>query len=265
MSRYIYGKNSVKAALEVNPERVFKIFVAEGLKPDKVRKISTQTVSRNRLEQMLRSASEQDGASSENQGRALHQEQSSYEAPVHQGVVASVAPKAMLELNQFIKDSQQRIEAGEQPRLLILDGVTDPRNFGAILRVVDAAGFDAVMVSRHSSAGFGPAVTKTASGAEESVPVILSGNLNQAIQLLKKAGFWIGGAAHTAQAVVYHKQDYKMPLALVLGSEGDGLTPLVQKNCDFLVSIPMRGRVESLNVATAAAVLLFEANRHQTK
>jgi len=265
MSRYIYGKNSVKAALEVNPEKVFKIYIAEGLKPDKRlqaiseiarnRKIVTQMIPRNRLEQMLR-------VEMENEGIQINDDPYDNSGIVHQGVMASVAPKALLELNQFVKESQQRIEAGEHPRVLILDGVTDPRNFGAILRVADAAGIDAVMIPRHNSAGFGPAVTKTASGAEETVPVILSGNLNQAIQMLKKAGFWIAGAAYQEKAVLYHKQDYKMPLVLVLGSEGDGLGPLIQKNCDFLVSIPMRGSVDSLNVSTAAAVLLFEMNRH---
>jgi 23S rRNA (guanosine2251-2'-O)-methyltransferase len=268
MSRYIYGKNSVKAALEVNPEKVFKIFVAEGLKPDKrlqaifemakSRKIATQMVTRMRLDQMLRAENEQ----FENGRDEGHSRGEYSDSAVHQGVVASVAPKPILELNQYIRTAQEKIQAGEHPRLLILDGVTDPRNFGAILRVADGAGIDAVMVSRHNSASFGPAVTKTASGAEETVPVILSGNLNQAIQMLKKAGFWIAGAAYDEKAVLYHKQDYQMPLVLVLGSEGEGLAPLVQKNCDFLVSIPMRGSVDSLNVSTAAAVLLFEINRH---
>jgi 23S rRNA (guanosine2251-2'-O)-methyltransferase len=123
---------------------------------------------------------------------------------------------------------------------------------------VDASGIDGVIVPKHHSAGFGPAVSKTASGAEETVNVATVSNLNQAIQQLKDAGFWIAGAANDPKAVDYHKQDYNMPVALVMGSEDKGLASLVSKNCDFLVKIPMYGTVDSLNVAAATAVLLFE-------
>jgi 23S rRNA (guanosine2251-2'-O)-methyltransferase len=263
MSRYVYGKNSVKAALEVHPEKVFKIFFAEGLKPDKrlqaiheiarERKIVTQIVPRFRLDQLLRPdpGAPQPEDYEENNG-----------GPVHQGVVASVAPKALLELNPFIKRCREKIEAGEQPRVLVLDGVTDPRNFGAILRVADAVAIEGVIIPRHNSAGFGPALSKTASGAEETVPIVLASNVTQALRALKEAGFWIAGAAYEEKATLYHQQDYRMPVALAMGSEGKGLAPLVRKNCDFLLSIPMWGAVDSLNVATATAVLLFEMNRH---
>jgi 23S rRNA (guanosine2251-2'-O)-methyltransferase len=265
-ARYIYGKNSVKALLEASPEKVFKIFLAEGLKPDKrlqaihekahQRKIPTQIVPRMRLDQMLRDQAQRPVNPKESHLEAETDSDSS--APVHQGIIASVAPKALLDVPQLMKQCRTKIEAGQHPRLLVLDGVTDPRNFGAILRVADAAGIDGVIVPKHHSAGFGPGVTKTASGAEETVSVAVTSNVNHALRSLKEAGFWIAGAAHDPKAVNYFQQDYKIPIALVMGSEDKGLASLVKQNCDFLVQIPIHGTVESLNVATATAVILFE-------
>lgn len=259
-ARYVYGKNSVKALLDVHPGNVFKIFLSDSLKPDKrvqaihekarEHRIPVQTVPRQKLDQMLRSYEDQSAKTAGNDAEA--------EYANHQGVVASVAPKALLDMHALLKVCKETIAAGRHPRLLLLDGITDPRNFGAILRVVDAAGIDGVIVPKHHSAGFGPAVSKTASGAEETVNIAVVSNLNQAIQQLKDAGFWIAGAANEAKAVDYHKQDYKMPMALIMGSEDKGLASLVSKNCDFLVKIPMHGTVDSLNVAAATAVLLFE-------
>lgn len=262
-ARYVYGKNSVKALLDVHPGNVFKIFLSDSLKPDKrvqaiqekarEHRIPVQTVPRQKLDQMLRSYEDQAGKQ-QPEGKPSDEA----EFANHQGVVASVAPKALLDLQTIIRQCKEKMAAGTHPRLLLLDSITDPRNFGAILRVVDASGIDGVIVPKHHSAGFGPAVSKTASGAEETVNVATVSNLNQAIQQLKDAGFWIAGAANDPKAVDYHKQDYNMPVALVMGSEDKGLASLVSKNCDFLVKIPMYGTVDSLNVAAATAVLLFE-------
>ncbi len=280
-SRYIYGKNSVKALMETRPANVFKIFLAENLKPDKrvqvimdtakAQKIPVQSVPRNKLDQMLRSQEETRVAGrppdprlpDTNRYNNVGTGDDGNDQPNHQGVVASVAPKALMELGALIKLSKEAIAAGEFPRVLLLDGVTDPRNFGAILRVADAAGVKGVIIPKTNSAGFGPAVTKTASGAEETVNICVVANLNNTIRELKDAGFWIAGAAHDPGAVDYYKQDYKMPVALIMGSEDKGLAPLVSKNCDFLIKIPMLGTVESLNVATATAVLMFEMCKGQ--
>ncbi len=253
-ARLVYGKNSVKAVLERNPEHVYKIFMAEGLKPDKrlqaiqeaarSHRIPVQSVPRQKLDQMIRG-----------------NEPKGEEPVTHQGVVASVAPKPLFSLPDLMAHCKEKMAAGQHPRLLMLDGVTDPRNFGAILRVVDAAGIDGVIIPKHHSAGFGPAVSKTASGAEETVNIAVVSNLNNAIAQLKEAGFWIAGAAADSKAVDYYLQDYKMPMVLIMGSEDKGLADLVRKNCDFLVRIPMHGTVDSLNVAAAAAVLLFEMVR----
>jgi len=270
-ARYVYGKNSVKAMIESHPGKVFKIFIAEFLKPDKriqaireiagERGIPVQVVPRAKLDQMLHLQASSKGQvvttnalGEKTRVTAMDDDDSI----AHQGVVASVAAKALLDLNALLKICETKKAEGKHPRLLLLDGVTDARNFGAILRVADAAGIDGVIITKHHSAGFGPGVTKTASGAEETVNVAVVSNLNQTIEKIKDAGFWIAGAANDAKAVDYYKQDYQMPIALIMGSEGEGLSSLVQKNCDFLVKIPMRGTVDSLNVAAATAVLLFE-------
>lgn len=248
----------MKALLDTQPEKVFKVFLSDSLRPDKRvqaiqdaargRGIPVQQVPRQKLDQMLKAQEPAEG-------------QDDSESAVHQGVVASVAPRALMSLHELIKGCKEKIAQGQHPRLLMLDGVTDPRNFGAMLRVADAAGVEGVIVTKHHSAGFGPGVSKTASGAEETVNVAVVANLNNAIRDLKEANFWIAGAAHDPKAVDYFKQDYKMPVVLVMGSEDKGLSDLVRKNCDFLVRIPMHGTVESLNVATATAVLLFEMIR----
>ncbi len=271
-SRYIYGKNSVKALLDSHPDRVFKILIADNLKPDKRiqaiheiarnHRIPVQQVPRVKLDQMLRSQEDQ-RQKDQKPGEQSPEVTDHTEHANHQGVIASVAPKALLELPALIRQCEAKMKAGQHPRLLLLDGITDPRNFGAILRVADAAGLDGVVIPKHHSAGFGPAVSKTASGAEEVVNIAVVANLNNAIRDLKKANFWIAGAAYDPKAVDYHKQDYQMPLALVMGSEDKGLADLVRKNCDFLVKIPMHGTVESLNVASATAVLLFEIIKPQ--
>ncbi len=262
-SRYVYGKNSVKALLDTSPTKVFKIFLAEGLKPDKrvqaiqesarQAKIPVQVVPRQKLDQMLRG---QETAFAEANPAACEDREEG--GISHQGVMASVAPKTLLNLPALLQLCEAKKVQGKHPRLLMLDGVTDPRNFGAILRVADAAGIDGVIIPKQHSAGFGPGVSKTASGAEETVPIAVVSNLNQTIQHVKDAGFWVAGAANDTGAVDYYRQDYQMPLLLIMGSEGKGLASLVRKNCDFLVKIPMHGTVDSLNVATATAILLFE-------
>ena len=279
-ARYIFGKNAVKALLDSQPEKVFKLFVAEGFKPDnrmqsiqetaRGRGIPIQIVPRTRLDQMLRDTSPpRDSNPPKDAAPPTDAVQGAVQADreplVHQGIVASVAPRALLTLPTLLAACKTRIAAGETPRLLLLDSITDARNFGAILRVADAAGVEGVIITKHHSAGFGPGVSKTASGAEETVPVAVVANLSQAIRDLKTAGFWIAGAAHTPEATPYYRQDYAMPIALVMGSEDKGLARLVREHCDFLVQIPMLGTVESLNVATATAVLLFEMIRPVAK
>ena len=146
--------------------------------------------------------------------------------------------------------------------LLVLDGVTDPRNFGACLRVADAAGVQAVIAPRDRSASFSPAAAKAAAGAWESVPVVTVTNLAASITELRDAGVMVVGTAGEAQKTIY-EFDQKRAFAWVLGAEGEGLRQLTRKRCDELAKIPMFGAVDSLNVSVATGVCLFETVRQR--
>jgi 23S rRNA (guanosine2251-2'-O)-methyltransferase len=176
----------------------------------------------------------------------------------HQGVVALCMPPAA------VQRSLDDILAEVTPRtlLLLLDGVTDPRNLGACLRTADAAGASAVIVPRDRSASMTPVVAKAAAGAAESTPLITVTNLSRAMEELKQAGIWIAGAAGEADRSLY-ELDLTGPIAWVLGAEGEGLRRLTRDKCDWLARIPLAGQVESLNVSVAAGVCLFETARQR--
>ncbi|MCG6940269.1 MAG: 23S rRNA (guanosine(2251)-2'-O)-methyltransferase RlmB [Thiohalocapsa sp.] len=177
----------------------------------------------------------------------------------HQGVIAWVTGPAARPVQDL-----DALLAGldHPPLLLILDGITDPHNLGACLRSADAAGADAVIAPKDKAAGLTPVVVKVASGAAESVPFIQVTNLARALEKLKTAGVWLVGTSDAAAAGLYDT-DLRGPLGLVLGGEGSGLRRLTREHCDLLVSLPMRGRVESLNVSVAAGVCLYEALRQR--
>lgn len=177
----------------------------------------------------------------------------------HQGVVANAEP---LNMPQFIEDVLEAIE--EPPLLLILDGVQDPHNLGACLRVADGAGCHAVIAPKDRSVGLTTAAIKVASGAAESVPYIVVTNLARTMRDLKDKNIWMIGADDEAKESIYTaKLDGAM--GLVLGAEGEGLRRLTKDSCDSLVSIPMMGTVESLNVSVASGVCLYEARRRRMK
>jgi 23S rRNA (guanosine2251-2'-O)-methyltransferase len=178
----------------------------------------------------------------------------------HQGAVAEVAPRAGDPETQL----EEALEAlGDTPALLlVLDGVTDPHNLGACLRSADAAGVAAVIVPRDRAAGLTPVVRKVAAGAAETVPLIAVVNLARTLRELKERGLWLVGTADDAPRTLYDV-DLTGPTVLVLGSEGEGMRRLTREACDELVSIPMAGAVESLNVSVATGVALFEAVRQR--
>ena len=146
--------------------------------------------------------------------------------------------------------------------LLVLDGVTDPHNLGACLRVADGAGAQAVIAPKDHAVGLNATVHKVASGAADTVPYFMVTNLARSLGELKERGIWIIGAADDADKTLY-EVDLKGPVALVLGAEGPGMRQLTRKTCDQLVRIPMRGAVESLNVSVASALCLYEARRQR--
>ena len=179
----------------------------------------------------------------------------------HQGVVARVAEASYASLADLLEIPASR---GEPPFFLALDQVQDPRNLGAVLRTAEATGVHGVVVPKHHAAGLTGAAAKSAMGAAELVPVARETNLVQALEALKKEGIWILGAMPTGGKLPW-ESDLTGPVCLALGGEGEGLRPLVARTCDFLVSLPMRGRLGSLNISAAAAVLCYEVLRQRRR
>jgi 23S rRNA (guanosine2251-2'-O)-methyltransferase len=178
----------------------------------------------------------------------------------HQGVVARVQA---IDQARSLDDLLDQLEtAGQVPLLLVLDGVTDPHNLGACLRVADGAGAHAVIAPKDHAVGLNATVAKVASGAAETVPYFMVTNLARTLGELKERNIWVVGTSGDAPKSLY-QMDFKGPTALVLGAEGDGMRQLTRKTCDELVSIPMAGAVESLNVSVASGVCLFEALRQR--
>ncbi len=172
----------------------------------------------------------------------------------HQGVAAVVAPREYFDLDELLKVPSLK---NETPFFLILDCVEDPRNFGAILRTADAGGVHGGVIQSHRSATLGPEAVKASAGAAEYVPVAMVANVKHAIAGMKEAGVLVVGAEAGTDKTIWDI-DLSVPLALVIGSEGKGLRRTVKEDCDALVSLPMKGRVNSLNVSVAAAVMIYE-------
>jgi len=187
----------------------------------------------------------------------------------HQGVAARVQElKAVHSLDELLEqlEASQAALAPEQRQaalILVLDGVTDPHNLGACLRVADGAGVHAVIAPKDHAVGINATVAKVASGAAETVPYFMVTNLARTLNELKERNIWVIGTSDVAPKTLY-QADLKGPVALVLGAEGDGMRQLTAKTCDELVSIPMRGAVESLNVSVASGVCLYEALRQRS-
>ena len=175
----------------------------------------------------------------------------------HQGVAALVQPMEQAHSLDDLLDS-----LSEPPLLLVLDGVTDPHNLGACLRVADGAGAHAVIAPKDHAAGLNATVSKVASGAAETVPYFMVTNLARTLGELKERNIWVIGTAGEAEKSIY-QVEMKGPTALVLGAEGPGMRQLTRKTCDELVHIPMKGAVESLNVSVASGVCLYEALRQR--
>ncbi|MCA1717210.1 MAG: 23S rRNA (guanosine(2251)-2'-O)-methyltransferase RlmB [Actinobacteria bacterium] len=227
----IYGLRPVVEALRSKRREVREVLDSVGDKEISseaaARGVPVKRVPRNRVEELARGG-------------------------VHQGVVARVG--------LYPYSGLEEILAAPDPLVVVLDGVTDPRNLGAVLRVADGAGASGIVVPKDRAAGVTPAAVKASAGASEHVPVARETNLRRALEKMKEAGVW-AYAAEGGAASAYTDLDLSGPVAFVLGSEGRGLRRLVREGCDGAVFIPMRGAVSSLNVSVAAAVLLFEARR----
>jgi 23S rRNA (guanosine2251-2'-O)-methyltransferase len=173
---------------------------------------------------------------------------------VHQGIIAQVKDYQTIGLNELLK----RIEKVVNPILVLLDGIEDPQNFGAIIRTCEATGVSGIIIGEHRSAPLSAVTAKASAGAIEFVKVSKVVNLTRTLQDLKKLGYWIVGTTMDESSVDYRSIDYKSPIVLVIGAEGKGISRLVLENCDYKASIPMIGKINSLNASVATAVMLYQ-------
>jgi len=238
----IYGLNPVIEALR-GTRKVFELFV-------------TGTGADKRLEKLLKLAKDK-GVPLRSRDKADISRLCGTDH--HQGVALRVEGFSYAELDEILDRCRA---SGEKGLLMVLDGVQDPHNLGAIIRSAACAGAHGVIIPKDRAARITPTVEKSSAGAVETVPVAQVVNVAQTLDELKKEGFWIFGAADSAPDVLF-RQDFTGPVALVIGSEGEGIRPLVRKKCDGLFSIPMRGGISSLNASVAAGVALFEVVRQR--
>lgn len=243
MEEKIFGINPVLEALKAVPERLHQVLLPRGELAGK--KALIERLARQQGVKVQRIP--------------LERFDSLLPHEVHQGVAAEASPYAYL----FLEDLVERWRrSGERALLVVLDSIEDPQNFGAIVRTAHTAGAHGIIISKHRAAPMSGAVAKAAAGALAHLPVCRVTNLVAAIEVLKKSGVWIIGAAQEAPQSLYGF-DFSLDLALVIGSEGKGMHSLVKKHCDFLLSIPTRGAIGSLNASAAAAVVLYEAIRQR--
>lgn len=177
----------------------------------------------------------------------------------HQGIIAQAAARDYCSIDEILAEAESR---GEAPLLVLCDDLSDPHNLGAIMRSAECAGAHGIIIPKRRSVGLTATVAKASAGAVEYMKVARVANLNSAIAELKEKGVWVFGTAAEGSVPMY-RADLRGPAAIVIGNEGDGISPLVRKNCDMLLSIPMRGKISSLNASAAASILLYEALRQR--
>lgn len=242
----VYGLHAVRALLLRHADRVGTVTIAEGREP---RLAEIQTLAQKAGKTVKR-------------GSPAAFKQLFGEA-VHQGVYAEVRPLEPWHEEDLVAAIVKALEqGGDKPFVLVLDGVQDPHNLGACLRTADACGALAVVIPKDRAAQMNATVRKVAAGAAETTPLAVVTNLARALRLLKDAGLWIVGADAEAPKLA-HETDLAGPIALVMGAEGAGLRQLTRETCDYLVRLPQRGTVESLNVSVASGMLLYEALRQR--
>ncbi len=235
----IYGQHAVQAVLETRPQAVTELWLLRSDREHATLRILATEAGipiQHVSAEALRKHTE-DGA--------------------HQGIAVRVRPQPPLgerDLATLVQDS------AEHGRFLVLDGITDPHNLGSCLRIAESAGVTAVIAPTRRQASLSASVYKSASGSAERVPLIHTANLARSLEALKAAGIWLYAACGEGGTSLW-ETSFQAPWAIVLGSEGDGIRARTRALCDFTVRIPMQGKIESLNIATAAGVLLFEANR----
>ena len=234
----IEGRNSVLELLESERD-INKILIARGERHGSINKIIT--IAKQRKIVIAEVERQKLNAISETEN--------------HQGVIAIVPPFNYVEVEDILNEAKVK---KEDPFVLILDGIEDPHNLGSIIRTAETAGVHGVIIPKRRAASVNATVSKSSAGAVEHVKIARVNNINETIKYLKEEGLWICGTDGDAKDY-YYKQNLKGPMAIVIGSEGFGMNRLVKENCDFLVKIPMKGKITSLNASVSAGIVIYEA------
>ena len=240
----VEGRNSVLELLEVGKD-INKIFISRGEKQGSINKIIGKArdnkvviveVDKKKLDEMSQTGN-------------------------HQGVIAIVPPFEYCEVDDILEVAKER---KEDPFIVILDGIEDPHNLGAIVRTAETAGVHGIIISKRRACGVNSTVNKTSAGAIEYMKIARVNNINETIKYLKEKGLWIIGTDMDTDTY-YYNQDMTGPVAIIIGSEGFGMSRLVKENCDILIKIPMKGKITSLNASVSAGIVMYEAVKQKTK
>ena len=240
----VEGRNSVLELLESKKD-INKIFVTKGEKHGSINKIIAIAKERRII------IVEKDRRQMEQIAQTNN----------YQGVIAIVPPFEYCEIEDILEEAQNR---NEDPFVLILDGIEDPHNLGSIIRTAETAGVHGIIIPKRRAASVNATVNKTSEGAVEHMKIARVTNISDSIQKLKDAGLWICGTDINTQTY-YYNQDLTGPLGIVIGNEGSGMSEKVRKNCDFIVKIPMKGKVTSLNASVSTGIVVYEAVKQRLK
>jgi 23S rRNA (guanosine2251-2'-O)-methyltransferase len=238
----LYGIHAVEEALKASPGRIERLCIQRGQDNPRIQHI----IDISRAHHVPVSFEERSWLDRKAEGNR------------HQGILCYVAEMAALAVEDLLE------QAASPGLVLVLDGIEDPHNLGAILRSAEVSGADGVFLPQRRSAGLGAAVVRASAGAASHIKVARAANISQLLESLKKSGYWLVGLDADSGLPLW-EADFKVPTALVLGNEGSGLHRLVREKCDFLVAIPVRGRVSSHNVSVAAGIALYEVLRQRNK
>ena len=240
----VEGRNSVLELLESGKD-INKLYISDGEKHGSIhkiialakeRKVVINKVDKYKLDKM---------SQTEN----------------HQGVIAIVPPYEYCDVDDILEQAKSK---NEKAFILILDGIEDPHNLGSIIRTAETAGVHGIIIPKRRAVAVNSTVSKVSAGAVEHVKIARVNNINEAIKYLKENDIWVCGTDMNTNTY-YYDQDYKMPVAIVIGSEGFGMSRLVKENCDFLVKIPMKGKITSLNASVSAGIVMYEVVKQREK
>lgn len=234
----VEGRNAVIELLESGRD-INKIFISNGEKHGSINKIINMAKQRKVLITEVNKSKLKEMAKTEN----------------FQGVIAIVPPFEYCDVDDILEEAKKR---NEPPFIVILDGIEDPHNLGSIIRTAETAGVHGIIIPKRRAASVNSTVAKVSAGAVEHMKIARVNNLNETIKSLKENGIWICGTDISTDTY-YDKQDFTGPIAIIIGSEGFGMSRLVKENCDFLVKIPMKGKITSLNAAVSAGIVIYEA------